>query len=539
MKHKFTHILLLATINCAMLTLTGCGDFLEEYSQDQYYAHKWEDLDELLVGSGYLPHEASFTLKDQGTEISHYGQFLHMMTDEIQEMQSTDYGGQDFDIQEVVFGAYTWQQRIGTTDTYTSYNAENTTWTKSYYHINVCNNILASLDNIDIKDEADEQGHHKVKGEAHFIRAFIYFFLNNLYGKPYVRETAKTDLGVPIKLSENVEDIKYKRNTVQEVYDQVLADLKVAREELAAYKGGRKSIYRADYTSAVLLSARVALYMQDWEAASKYAQEAIRLHPDLEDLNTATAMFDRADNPEEIFSMAGNDNYGIYSNGYKGFQISRGFYNMYDNTDLRKSKWFWEHKTNVGLLRVEPRKIWSELYPVNDARFYFLNIHSSYDGARVGVSNICRLRSAEAYMIVAEAEAYRGNEQAARNAVNTVRAKRFKAGSNHIDITSTGDKLISDIRDERQRELVGDGQRWFDLRRYTVCEKMPESHAITHDYTYYVDRNSTEMKERHRFVLKPFDPAYTLGIPHEVLEFNTGMQDNERFYRDYEVVPIE
>lgn len=529
------YVLILFTL----LELSSCGKFLEEYSQDLYYAHRWEDLDELLVGSAYLPHEASYTLKDVGTDISHYGQFLHMLTDEIEEVKTTDYSSQDFDIQEMVFGAYTWQQRIGTTDTYTGYNVENTTWTKSYYHINVCNNILASLDKLNIENEEDEQGHHKVKGEAHFIRAFIYFFLNNLYGKPYDPATAKTDLGVPIKLNENVEDVKYQRNTVQEVYEQVLADLEIARTELAAYKGARKSIYRADYTSAVLLSARVALYMQDWKNASKYAQEVIRLHPVLEDLNGTTAPFDRADNPEEIFSMAGNDNYGIYSNGYKGFQMSRDFYDTYSSDDLRKSRWFWSHGTNVGLCRVEPRANWSSLYEPTSPSFYFLNIHSSYNGVRIGVSNICRLRSAEAYMIEAEAQAYMGNEDAARKAVNTIRAKRYKAGSKTTDITSSGDLLITDIRAERRRELVGDGQRWFDLRRYLVCEKMPESHAIIHDYTYYVERNSMEKKECHRFVLQPFDKAYTLGIPHEVLQFNTGMQDNERYYREYEIVPLD
>ena len=47
------------------------------------------------------------------------------------------------------------------------------------------------------------------------------------------------------------------------------------------------------------------------------------------------------------------------------------------------------------------------------------------------------------------------------------------------------------------------------------------------------------MKERHRFVLEEFDAAYTLPIPQEVIEFNTGMPNNERPVRNYTVVPIE
>lgn len=517
--------------------MSSCGGFLEEYSQDLYYTHKWEDLDELLVGSGYIKHEVSYSLAN--TSYTHYGQFLLMLTDDIEEVNQTLYSSEDFDIQQHVFGAYTWQQRIGTTDTYAGYYAENSTWTKSYYHINVCNNIISSLERLEIVDDEDQQGYHKVKGEAHFIRAFIYFFLNNLYGKPYNAATAKTDLGVPIKLTENVEDVKYTRNTVQEVYDQVLTDLEVARNELQAYKGERKSIYRADYTTALMLSARVALYMQQWADASKYAKMVIERHPALEDLNAATEPFDRKSNPEEIFDMAGNDNYSIYSNGWKGFQISQDLYHSHNNDDLRKSQWYWVNSTNVGLCRVDPKEYWSTLYDRTSPNFYFINVHSIYEGARIGVSNICRFRSAEAYLIEAEAEAYLGHESEAKRVINILRAKRFKTGSSKTDITSSGDQLITDIRAERRRELASEGQRWFDLRRFLVCDHLPESHAITHDYTYYKDRGNIQKSECHRFVLQPYDPAYTLGIPHEVLEFNTGMKDNERYYREYEVVPIE
>ncbi len=521
----------------ALVSMSSCGDFLEEYSQDLYYTHKWEDLDELLVGSGYIPHEACYTPSDSYT--SHFGQFLMMLTDNIQEVHTTTYSSQDFDIQQAVFGAYTWQQRIGTTETYTGYNAENGTWTKAYYHINVCNNILGSLERLEIVDDEDQQGYYKVKGEACFIRAFIYFFLNNLYGKPYDPATSKTDLGVPLKLTEDVEDVKFQRNTVQEVYDQVLIDLEEARTNLQKYTGPHRSIYRADYNASLLLSARVALYMQDWKKASEYAQMVMERHPMLEDLNSPGGVFDRVDNPEDIFTMAGNDNYGIYSNGWKGFQISNELYNTYSNADLRKSQWFWANNVNVGLCRVDPRPYWGTLYESTSPNYYFINIHSVYDGTRVGVSNVCRLRSAEAYLIEAESEAYMGHEDEARRAINLLRAKRFKAGSDKMSITSSGDELIEDIRAERRRELVSEGQRWFDLRRFQVCEKLPESHAIVHDYTYYVDRDYITKKECHRFVLEPYDKAYTLGIPYEVLKFNTGMIDNERYHRDYEVVPID
>jgi hypothetical protein len=46
------------------------------------------------------------------------------------------------------------------------------------------------------------------------------------------------------------------------------------------------------------------------------------------------------------------------------------------------------------------------------------------------------------------------------------------------------------------------------------------------------------MTECHVFVLEPNDPGYTLPIPYSVLEFNTGMENNERVERQYTVEPV-
>lgn len=67
---------------------------------------------------------------------------------------------------------------------------------------------------------------------------------------------------------------------------------------------------------------------------------------------------------------------------------------------------------------------------------------------------------------------------------------------------------------------------------------IPNPKEIVHEYTLFESRNSTTMTERRRYVLKANDPAYTLPIPNEVLEFNTGMQNNEHPRRDYTLIPI-
>ena len=70
-----------------------------------------------------------------------------------------------------------------------------------------------------------------------------YYYLVNFYAKPYAKATADTDLGVTIKTTEYIEDIYFTRNTVAEVYKQILEDLASAKRLLQGKK--KKTVYRA------------------------------------------------------------------------------------------------------------------------------------------------------------------------------------------------------------------------------------------------------------------------------------------------------
>ena len=73
-------------------------------------------------------------------------------------------------------------------------------------------------------------------------------------------------------------------------------------------------------------------------------------------------------------------------------------------------------------------------------------------------------RIAEQYLIAAEAGFYAGKD--ALKPLNALRASRGLE-----PVTTSGDALLQDIRDERLRELVGEGFRLWDLRRWNLPVK--------------------------------------------------------------------
>lgn len=522
---RLQHIFICSTALFLCLMSAACN-FLEEYSQDTDYVRTWKDLDELLIGDCYLPVYESDYLAFTRTPAS----WIHLLGDEMEESQT----GWDMsmsasgDFRANAFGYFTWQQRVGINESETEYFAENGTWTKFYYCINVANNIITSVENVPCNSDDERQGVHKVKGEAHFLRAFYYFWLANLYGKPYDPQTAATDLCVPLKVSDKVEDRKFSRQTVAEIYAQILSDLDIAERELGLYATPKVSIYRADSTACHLLQSRVYLYMQQWEKAALYAKKVMQAHPALYNFNTATGKFSVKDNPENLFSMGGNDVHKLFDYACQSFSVSRELYDTYTSSDLRKTRWYWKKGDFAGPIRTTTNPTYYNYDPTKGEYYSYSYADKS---RQEEVSGQFLMRSAEAYLNYAEAEAYLGHDTEAQDALNTLRANRFSSDNSGVNVS--GSELITAIRRERRLELALEGHRWFDLRRYMVCAVQPESHSITHEWTYYSDYLSCNAVKRYRFVLEENDEAYTLPIPQEELDFNTGMPNNPHPYREH------
>lgn len=508
---KIHNIIIIGLLMCI---LTACSNFLEEYSQDMARVETVADLDEVLLGSAYLPVGYYEEYADDET-YRIYNLFIHFMSDELTQNTKTNDGISNFIDMEYggLFGYYTWQTEVGINPKLTAVGTENTCWKKTYEYINAVNIILAESGNVEARTEREAMAKIRIEGEACFLRALYYFTLVNLYSKPYEPAKAATTPGVPVKLTSYVEDKEYVMNTQEEVYGQIIKDLVQAEQCLKQTE--HVSVYRADLTAVYLLMSRVYLYMQDYKNARTYARYVLDRNDALVDLNGRNGepnLF-TSNLPEVIFSMGGNMlstgimgypyRNGVYQKNNRPYYISDDLLNSFSDDDLRKTNYITRSDNHYTLHKVS----WDEY---------------NHPLAKCSVSDNFLFRSSEAYLNLAEAAAFDNDEETARQTLQLLRSKRFKTPP---PLNATGKALMDSIRAERQRELCLEGHRWYDLRRYTVCEKYPWSKEIIHAYTEF---NSDGPIETRVYKLLENDDAYTLAIPKEVREFQMNLGKNER-----------
>ncbi len=516
-------------IICITLLFGACSDFLKEYSQDLSKVESYTDLDELLLGDAYLPVGRVYSDGSVYVENSYF-QTIHYMSDELTNFQLSNQGG-IYGIQEQMFGWHTWQQEVGLPAEGNTRSQEDADWNLAYHCINTCNMILDAIDEQHAENTDQEIEKERIKGEASFVRSLYYFTLVNLYGQPY-SSTNRNTPGVPLKTTAHVEDKAYEMNTVEEVYEQIIRDLNIADTCLVRAKV-KNHPYRADITAVYLLKSRVYLYMQNWEKAYEYAQKVLTKNNALLDLNSLdseTGDVLTKSSPETIFSMGGHtlssslitffgyDRWGDLD-AIPSYTISNDLVEAFEEgeNDLRTQ--YYIFKTTLG--------DWST--PLSEG--WLLRKVRGWELGYKGISDNFLFRTAEAYLNAAEAAAYMGEEGDARNLLQTLRDKRMQDSR---AITESGSTLITLIRSERQRELCLEGHRWFDLRRYIVCEHLPYTKTITH---YYTSFNWEGPEYTKYYVLKENDPAYTLALPKEVRDFQNSLGGNHRPVRENYDIP--
>lgn len=488
--------------------ITSCGDFLDEQSQDLVYAASCEDLNEILIGSGYMSHAkfSDVSLRSMGP----YYPYIHILDDDVEEF-TFSYWGMDYMMRnaDVLKSFYYWEKDIFKNNGNSINDYE---WERLYKHIGSLNVIIKEVDEFP-NDPIELQ--NKVRGEAYFLRAGYYWLLANFYAPPYEKEKARATLGVPIKLTEYIEDKIYHRSTLDSVYQQIVADLQDAIKYLKDIQ--QSSVYRASEDAAHALLGRVYLYMGEWQLAVDEC-ELVSKKYGVMDLNAPAPDNDfiHSSSAESIFIQGTSIMTTMYSKDRStvSYMMSSNLLDCYKDKDLRQERFF---------SKVSGRD-----------QTVCIKITGTETNEPDG-SDVFTIRYPEVLLNKAEALAILGHEQEAIEVLEILLEKRYEDGE-YPEITERGEDLVNYIRDERRRELCCEGHRWFDLRRYAVSSIYPYKKTLKHNV---YERNSAKFNMGDiigYYELKPYPEGkgWVFPIPGYELEMSgTQMEDNEREDAEY------
>ncbi|WP_033564503.1 RagB/SusD family nutrient uptake outer membrane protein [Sphingobacterium sp. SYP-B4668] len=481
---KYSIYLITITV---MLLGTSCNDFLLPEPTDRYsenVAFSSETNAKLYVNSFY-------------PILNHYGLFGsayiggNMYTDGLTDIMKT--AGSTIGSNGASANIYATNPSLITPD-------QNSLdiWSNAYYYIRLINEFLTGLE----KSSLPATAKTNLSAEARFFRGYLYFLLMRNHGSV-------------IALTELTTTPNNPRTTEAEGWDVVQADLDYAAKNLQAVA---TDVGRITKGAAYAMQSRAMLYAQRWQAAYDAAVEVEEL--DTYSLNPAyqsafgsyfngnkeailefrysfpqlTHSFDA------IVSPGGDDN--LYQFG-GDVQPTQELVELYEKAGGGKVNWdawhgdiiastppwatleprfhatvlyngaTWKGRTIETF--VNGRDGWTAYPPAGGSNRgasvtgYFLR--KNLDEGHADLVNIAsaqtlvEIRLAEVYLNFAEAAYHLDKITDANKALKEVRGR---VGLPELNLS--GASLLAQIKKERTIELAGEGQHYWDLRRWKDAE---------------------------------------------------------------------
>ncbi len=355
--------------------------------------------------------------------------------------------------------------------THTPRTAEfNDFWVVNYTGISQCNTVLDEVPSI----EMDETLKNRILGEAHFLRAYYYFLLTQVFGD------------VPMLLSITPPDeLKVPKTPKSAIYSQIIADCDQAAAWLPTEYSGA-NLGRATKGAALALAAKTYIYEKNWNQALAYIQQ-------VKDLG----VYALVDNYQDNFTK------GTQNNSESVWEIQHA--NLELGVGNFLNQW-WKSKKVEGYGYCEVRPEFVEAFEEGDPRLKFTVAQNnddyfgfvfkpSFSSTRYGVKkylqdttvsqasdgdiNYTPIRYAEVLLWEAEALTELGQVQAAQAPLEEVRA-RARAQAEDPDntlppvLTTDQNEMRMAVRHERQVELGFEMHRFFDLVRWGIADGLLE-----------------------------------------------------------------
>lgn len=400
--------------------------------------------------------------------------------------------------------------------TASEFNTSTVSWQSPYVVIGRANRIIAAAEGGALSDAAEAKATiDQYAAEAKVLRALAHFDLVRIYGKPYTEDQGAS-LGVPLVTEVLESNAKPARSTVAEVYTQVVKDLTeaISSNALATEtEPGYVSVWGA---KAIL--SRVYLNMGDYANALSVAEDIIK--------NSGAALWTRdqyfkawdASTPNESeflfrLNVAGStDNNDL--NGIGNLQQRDGYKEMVAT------------KKFVDMLTSDPEDVRNDMFlPATAAKEVatygtnkvYLNKLRGQGGNLRNVTIVPIIRLSEVYLTAAEC-AFRNNDKT--KAVEYLNDLVKNRTTTEASLATVDNITLERILIERRKELIGEGQRYFDALR--------NNETITR-YTSEADKgwHKTLSKEAQSFDRDYFKaiaaiPQAEINANHPNIKQNTG-----------------
>jgi len=410
-----TYILIIIGVSLVTFCFVGCKDFLDAKPVNTLaQPNSLKDLRALL---------------DREEEINQvYPAALQLCTDEF--LTTTKGLGS---ISTIFQDMYLWKDNLD----------DPGGWRIPYKAVSIANVVLEGLERI--TDGKSTQGNF-LKGEALFLRGWMFFTLAQLYCKHYDMSDAGNDLGLVIRLDSDSK-INSARSTLKETYDQLLEDLTNAVDLLPEQS---QYITRPFKSVAQAALARVYLSMGNYEMAEKMADAVLSKNNTLLDFNTlnANATFPiTLENNTELLYYGVSSSTGVFIANAET-HVNPEVLKLYESGDLRNKVFF------------ETAGVWK--------RF-----KGFYNGRNGDVTAVIALD--EVYLIKAECAARRNDLEQGLVHLNHLRKNRYSLNTPYELSAVNAKELLINVVQERRRQLIGRGLRWFDLRRLNIYPEFAQT----------------------------------------------------------------
>lgn len=317
-------------------------------------------------------------------------------------------------------------------------------WNALYSTINNMNNVISRIDGV----EGSQTKKDQVKGQAKALRAFCYLNLASFYQFSYLKD--KNALTVPVYTEPTtINSVGKPKASLEEIYTLIKSDLTDADNLLQNYTRNNKD--KIDRSVVNGLLARTYLNTGEWSKAVAAAKEARVGYPlmapekykeGFNDIGNGEWIWGHGQTQEQSGESYAFHYLDVSSSGsyYYSFMADPYFKDLFDTNDIRYQLFQWDGLPGrEGLLRYAKFKFKATL-----------------------IADIVLMRSAEMYLIEAEAEARNGNVTNAILVLNQLKAAR---NANVYSGSLAQDAVIKEILIERRKELFGEGFSLSDIIR--------------------------------------------------------------------------